>query len=516
MSITSLILATANTTVLHEHEERILKTVPAHRPPASEAAPRRVKIPVSVMVQMEEQLPIRGVHPRTIGANKKARCVIVDQLYRMLGSRHGRAAFNVQLAREIYTKTIADSASKFLQSCDGIDIAVNYSNSVTNPHGRVFILGCHLASSREPSLNDHDTYSPYMGSGIAGGNSDHSDGSCYETNIMDSDKTLVLLNESNFGVPGANFDRELKWCCDLCDFEFLPGWHHGADDRFHAACTKLYKGYYDWRNALQIGFAALEPLEQISLSECVELVRLKHPDIDDEAVMLKAESWHLSWEKLRKHGVDWAFRKSGRLYYAIAMLPKVLRKRLVFASGTTEIDLKSTYWALLAGRLQPGRCRDELIADLRSREFYSRVNRQLELPLPDSLVKSSVNRDGLFGVEDSLYSPYGGTDYYVALDRAYPELMRMIESMRRGPYGASDLAEKLMKSESAIFIDGGLQWCEQRGIPALPIHDCLMVPTIYAEVVLSKLQEIATQQLGYEPKFDVYSETSTANSVECV
>ena len=122
----------------------------------------------------------------------------------------------------------------------------------------------------------------------------------------------------------------------------------------------------------------------------------------------------------------------------------------------------------------------------------------------------------MFGVEDSLYSPYGGTDYYVALDRAYPELMRMIESMRRGPYGASDLAEKLMKSESAIFIDGGLQWCEQRGIPALPIHDCLMVPTIYAEVVLSKLQEIATQQLGYEPEFDVYSETSTANSVECV
>ena len=111
-------------------------------------------------------------------------------------------------------------------------------------------------------------------------------------------------------------------------------------------------------------------------------------------------------------------------------------------------------------------------------------------------------------------SPYGQTDYYAALDRAYPDLMRMIASMRCGPYGATNLAEKLMKAESRIFIDGGLQWCEQCGIPALPIHDCLMVPTAYADVVLEQLQAIAIQQLGYEPEFDVSASPATAMPVD--
>lgn len=451
-------------------------------------------IPQSVMDKFDADLAIVGVHHKTRAKHETTRAAIVQILCRGLRSRYRLTRYNQRLLRGMTSQCVASAVSKFLKSWTHIDIAVDYSTHETGKHCRMWQLSGSVARKTSILYRPHIMVARSV---------------CLPDSISPVPTPLDPPHKSRVDEASEDVFGRLshEWCVPVVEYHWPDGWWDSYEDKYHYAAGKLWEDHYDFRPALRFGFESLQDLEPMTYGECYVLADAEVPDdVDDHknVVRNKAKAWLASWESLRTNGIDWSFRQDGRLYYAIVSLPKVLRRRLRFASGSwVEIDMKSTFWAILVGLIPPGESRDAMLEVLNTRNFYGVINDQLRQPLPASEIKQAVNRDGLFGFRYAKENPYGDTEIFDVLNSLFLECMRYVTECRDRKFGASRLAWMLMKQESKIFIDGGLKWCHQKGIPSLPVHDCLAVPAEFAEIVLEQLRSAATNLLGYTPEFDV-------------
>ena len=211
-------------------------------------------------------------------------------------------------------------------------------------------------------------------------------------------------------------------------------------------------------------------------------------------------------------GVYRLCRRSGRAFHVMSALPQDVRSRLRFRlpdgslDSVAEVDLKSSYWTVLCSQLRDGPTRERLIADLQSGEFYERL---AAAAAPEyqyecrGELKQSVNKHCLFAWWRAGEESFTCHPLWHALSREYPELAALIRSMRQRHYGPTVLARRLCEIESRLMIDRLLVMLGDAGVPVVPYHDGLMVPSSLAEKARRVCVAVGEQFFGFRPVFEV-------------
>lgn len=224
---------------------------------------------------------------------------------------------------------------------------------------------------------------------------------------------------------------------------------------------------------------------------------------------------------------DFTFHRcaAGRLHYAMTNLPKGLRRLLRYqGEALVEIDV-SACQPFLAASLYPDRYTNEgtrfelemsqgqirstqeekrrYLADVKS-GFYERIGEAAGWSGSQKDLKREVLKVVFFGSEQQ--GP--GHPVWEAFWELYPILSGII-SMGKWDLGFwrgdRELALRLQGAEASVFIDGALRRIaeEMPGVPAIPLHDCLMTTADNAEKVLTVLQGEFLRQFGEVPSFDI-------------
>jgi len=208
---------------------------------------------------------------------------------------------------------------------------------------------------------------------------------------------------------------------------------------------------------------------------------------------------------------SWTFHRcaAGRLHYAMTNLPRGLRSLLRYGGERlVEVDVSSCQPFLAASLYPVGEEEERLryLADVRS-GFYERLGEAAGRPVTNDESRKKLKREVLsrifFGSEEQASGPV-----WEAFATLYPVLAGIIFEGKRElmPWsGDRDLALRLQGIEAAVFIDGALRRIadEMPGVPALPLHDCLLTVADKAEAVLAVLQEEFLRQFGEVPSFEI-------------
>lgn len=240
-------------------------------------------------------------------------------------------------------------------------------------------------------------------------------------------------------------------------------------------------------------------------------------------------------EKIHSHrysaaliaGREWWFHRcaAGRLHYALTNLPKGLRRLLRYqGEALVGIDVSSCQ-PFLASSLYSFRYTNEgtrfelemsqgqirstqeekrrYLADVKS-GFYERIGKAAGWTGSQKDLKREVLKVVFFGSQQQ--GP--GHPVWEAFWNLYPNLAGII-AMGKWDLGFwrgdRDLALRLQGAEASVFIDGALRRIaeEMPGVPAIPLHDCLMTTAGNAEEVLRVLQEEFLRQFGEVPSFEI-------------
>jgi hypothetical protein len=163
--------------------------------------------------------------------------------------------------------------------------------------------------------------------------------------------------------------------------------------------------------------------------------------------------------------------KSGRIYYSIANLPKVLRRQIrLDGKKTLELDLAASQPTLLA-TLYPDGCdeRKAYLADVQSGRFYERFAEDARESWDRDRAKTEFFNQIAYG------SYYSRKKYKLlpAFKRRYPILESIMAANKKG--GNDKLPILMQTKEAAIVIGGACAECAQRNIKVLPVHDSIIV-----------------------------------------
>jgi hypothetical protein len=241
----------------------------------------------------------------------------------------------------------------------------------------------------------------------------------------------------------------------------------------------------------------------------------------------EAERIHSYWYSAALvAGRSWTFHRcaAGRLHYALTNLPKALRRLLRYqGEALVGIDVSSCQ-PFLASSLYPDRYSNEgtrfememsetaikwtqeekrrYLADVRS-GFYERIGKAAGWTGNKKDLKLEVLKVVFFGSEQQASGPI-----WEAFGDLYPILAEIINLGKwdLGFWrGDRELALRLQGSEASVFIDGALRRIaeEMPGVPAFPLHDCLLTTAGNAEAVLRVLQEEFLRQFGEVPSFEI-------------
>jgi hypothetical protein len=142
------------------------------------------------------------------------------------------------------------------------------------------------------------------------------------------------------------------------------------------------------------------------------------------------------------------------------------------------------------------------LADVRS-GFYERIGEAAGWTGSQKDLKREVLKVVFFGSEQQASGPI-----WEAFEDLYPILASIIDLGKwdLGFWcGDRELALRLQGAEARVFIDGALRRIaeEMPGVPALPLHDCLLTTAGNAEAVLRVLQEEFLSQFGEVPSFEI-------------
>ena len=196
------------------------------------------------------------------------------------------------------------------------------------------------------------------------------------------------------------------------------------------------------------------------------------------------------------------FRKNGRIYGPHTSFPSELRQYLrVIHDGKleplVEVDLSSCYHAILASMSREA----SLIADVQAGKLYDRIHETaVEMGFEGSVtdVKKEVNKHVLFN-----HGRRGWRSHVLwkAFRKLYPLTAQLVCNLRKGqPFGPSVLYAILTGRECAIMIERVLPRLHDLGIPALNLHDAVLVPISEEDRVTRIVKEIATAVLGFDAR----------------
>jgi hypothetical protein len=228
-------------------------------------------------------------------------------------------------------------------------------------------------------------------------------------------------------------------------------------------------------------------------------------------------------------GRSWTFHRcaAGRLHYPLTNLPKALRRLLRYqGEALVEIDVSSCQ-PFFASSLYPDRyliertrfegTRFEMspekirrtqeekrryLADVKS-GFYERIGEAAGWTGSRNDLKLEVLKRVFFGSDEQWNGPVCD-----AFWNLYPVLASIIDLGKcdLGFWrGDRELALRLQGAEASVFIDGALRRIaeEMPGVPALPLHDCLMTTAGNVEDVVEVLREEFMRQFGEVPAFEI-------------
>jgi hypothetical protein len=172
-------------------------------------------------------------------------------------------------------------------------------------------------------------------------------------------------------------------------------------------------------------------------------------------------------------------RKSGRVYYSVASLPKLLRAELLIdGEPTLELDISASQPTLLA-TLYPEGCeeRQAYLAEVQSGSFYENLAAGSGKDWNRDRSKTEFFNQIAFG------SYFCRDDYELlpAFTKRFPILASIMANIKKR--GNDKLPILMQKLEATIAIDGACGECAQRGIKVLPVHDSLVVRESEAEAV---------------------------------
>ena len=302
-------------------------------------------------------------------------------------------------------------------------------------------------------------------------------------------------------------------CCwrfskETCPVVLSVDWFREYGESFRSACRRLYAREWAFVSCLEKAVSMCQ-IGLPSFESCMSLVCQKvaysgSDPFGNTKLRRLAECWQSMWADWHRDPLLYMFRAKGRLYYPLVSQPKMLRQRYLkfeTESGledTAEIDLASTYWVLLAAKLRDSKSRNALIEALEAGTFYQQLNEGLRKPFEDRReLKAAVQKDCLFGRRD-----FGRTELFGAMEGLFPSLARYILSLRKHRK-IPGLSTMLMSQEAAFFIEQVLPCLADAGVPALPIHDAVLVPASRADEVFGRCQELAKQQFGFQPCFKI-------------
>jgi hypothetical protein len=273
--------------------------------------------------------------------------------------------------------------------------------------------------------------------------------------------------------------------------------------RFSDAEDQLWPEQTQYKKLIRDGLRHLI-VDSVDDSECLRIATRKRYSLKvapDEASVMYRECW----ERFRNAPERSIIRSNGRCYYPLLNQPRELRQSSLriryrgVEERTAEIDLHASYWVMIASQLPPSPSRDRLIADLAAGEFYSRlksaVGKTLQIPAGTTF-KQEVSRLCLFGA-----GMFNASPLFQALGDIYGSAADWIDDRRRRAHGDSLLSHELNGLEGAFMIDTVLPKLHAAGIPALPIHDAMIVPNSAAIRVKSICEELAREHFGFVPLF---------------
>lgn len=231
-------------------------------------------------------------------------------------------------------------------------------------------------------------------------------------------------------------------------------------------------------------------------------------------------------------------KKSRRIYHPISRLPKAIRRGLTIDDERlVQIDMKNAQFALWSYGL------DKPI----KWELHDRISRDAKKHLPfldygDNLVAekaftAAAKQGSLYEYMSAVFNEHDrdltkkkvfeslfGTLHHTheehkALTRNIPNVVKKIKAHRRE--SDVNLAISLQNLEAAIFIDYFLPNLVYRGIPCIPVHDCLLVKesdvgaSIHLIRMLSKEIDLqATFEVDGKNKFNTMATTCSLVSQE--
>jgi hypothetical protein len=184
--------------------------------------------------------------------------------------------------------------------------------------------------------------------------------------------------------------------------------------------------------------------------------------------------------------------RSGRVYYSVANLPKVLRRQIrLDGKKTLELDLAASQPTLLA-TLYPDGCdeREAYLADVQSGSFYERFAKAAGKRWDRDRAKTEFFNQIAYG------SYYNRSKYELlpAFKQRYPILESIMAANKKG--GNDKLPLLMQGKEAAIVIGGACDECAVRTIKVLPVHDSIIVKASEATAAREILSKHWLSQTG--------------------
>lgn len=298
--------------------------------------------------------------------------------------------------------------------------------------------------------------------------------------------TLVHGCAVAYPLPGCfeeRFRRAFQWYLDV----WLPS--RGVVD---AQARRLVKHYMTF-----LGFPELEEMQADAFCG------------DDKQ---KADDCLRRTEELREDGcqtpVTWD--DGGRVYHDLTNLKREVRRRCTLAGEpVVEVDMHASFVAALTAVYAEGIERHRLSMMLELGDFYGIFAEMTGEPFgPD--FKQRFLRDVIFGrpwpgcrLWDCFRRLFPNTARRINLDRnlpdPWPRLRIKKGRVRRTTSGQTLISRRLSFVESRIFWKGALTKLHALRVPAIPIHDCLLVRERDAAATKAAIQDAARDVLGFAP-----------------
>ena len=207
-----------------------------------------------------------------------------------------------------------------------------------------------------------------------------------------------------------------------------------------------------------------------------------------------------------------------RCYHRLTGLQKEFRDYLrVGGKALCEVDMHATFVCALIKEFATGDERERLVGMVVSGDFYGEF---AELVGWNGL---EVKRD--FQRHVTFTNGCHKSKLWIAFKKHFPQTARRLGKFRdRGrviksirvknkttgrhyrkdtTLGQSELSDRLTRVEESIFLERALLRLGNKGVNAIPIHDCLMVTPDHVEETKRAIEDAAQEVLGFTPKVKV-------------